>query len=52
MEANVETPPTRERPPKQWKCETEEQFKNSPRYQRYVAAEPHDVEIKPKGMFI
>ena len=41
--------PAKKRPPKQRKSETLEQFKQSERYLEYVAAEPHDVDIQPKG---
>ena len=41
--------PKRKRPPKQRKNETEEQFYQSERYLQWVAAEPHNVDIQPKG---
>ena len=51
LDVNVEIqePPKKKRPPKQRKNETLEQFKQSERYLEYVAAEPHDVDIQPKG---
>lgn len=44
--------PSKKRPPKQRKSETLEQFKQSKRYLEYVVAEPHNVDIQPKGNFI
>ncbi|KAL9591457.1 MAG: hypothetical protein Q9179_007703 [Wetmoreana sp. 5 TL-2023] len=35
--------------PKQWKKETQEQFFASERYKKWLASEPHEVEVKPKG---
>ncbi|KAL8724797.1 MAG: hypothetical protein Q9181_006667 [Wetmoreana brouardii] len=35
--------------PKQWKKETQEQFFASERYNRWLASEPDEVEVKPKG---
>ncbi|KAI4204174.1 MAG: hypothetical protein LQ350_001365 [Teloschistes chrysophthalmus] len=40
---------TRLKLPKQWKKEMQEQFEPSECYNKYVASEPHDVDIIPKG---
>ena len=42
VNADIQKPSKQKRPPKQRKSKTLEQFK-------YVAAEPHDVDIQPKG---
>ena len=49
VNVQIETPKKKKRPPKQRKSETLDQFKSSDRYLEYVAAEPHDVDIQPKG---
>ena len=50
LDVNVQIDaPKKKRPPKQRKSETLEQFQQSDRYLEYVAAEPHDVDIQPKG---
>lgn len=50
LDVNVQVEaPKRKRPPKQQKDETEEQFFLSERYQAWVAAKPHDVEVQQKG---
>lgn len=50
VDVQVDDPkPKKKRPSKQRKFETEDQFKQSERYLEYVAAEPHGVDIQPKG---
>ena len=50
VNVNIQKPAAKKkRPSKQRKSETLEQFKQSERYLEYAAAEPHDVDIQPKG---
>lgn len=49
VSVHIKQPKKKQRPPKQRKSETEEQFKQSERYLVYVAAEPHNIDIQPKG---